>query len=114
MHVVSVCESHAARVYNLAVAEVPEFYANGILVSNCDAIRYYGTRKFSSLGGADKPAVRAGGKMKAAAAPNLVAGERARPSSVLVAGGGMTRAGVARMRRYGIDAGCQEPSLSEF
>ena len=27
-------------VFNLTVAEDPEFYANGVLVHNCDAMRY--------------------------------------------------------------------------
>jgi hypothetical protein len=32
--------SHRQPVYNLTVDEMPEFYANGILVHNCDALRY--------------------------------------------------------------------------
>ncbi len=43
-------------VYNLAVDGEPEFYANGVLVHNCDALRYavmykdFGTRlKFRSF-----------------------------------------------------------------
>ena len=31
---------HASAVYNLTVEGAHEYYANGILVSNCDAIRY--------------------------------------------------------------------------
>jgi len=35
------------KVYNLTVADCPEFYANGVLVHNCDALRYalMGARK---------------------------------------------------------------------
>lgn len=29
-----------APVYNLTVAGVHEYYANGVLVSNCDSLRY--------------------------------------------------------------------------
>lgn len=36
----SVCAHGKADVYNLTVAEHPEFFANGILVHNCDALRY--------------------------------------------------------------------------
>ena len=28
------------KVYNLTVAETPEYFANGILVHNCDSLRY--------------------------------------------------------------------------
>lgn len=38
--VLSVCEQGQADVYNLTVADEPEFFANGILVHNCDALRY--------------------------------------------------------------------------
>lgn len=31
---------NTATVYNLTVDDVPEYYANGVLVHNCDAIRY--------------------------------------------------------------------------
>lgn len=33
-------EAGMRPVYNLTVEEVPEFYANGVLVHNCDALRY--------------------------------------------------------------------------
>jgi hypothetical protein len=32
--------SHKADVYNLYVEDTHEYYANGVLVSNCDAVRY--------------------------------------------------------------------------
>jgi hypothetical protein len=32
--------SHKADVYNLCVEDAHEYYANGVLVSNCDAMRY--------------------------------------------------------------------------
>lgn len=38
--VLSVCEQARLDVYNLTVAEKPEFFANGILVHNCDCLRY--------------------------------------------------------------------------
>ena len=41
-------------VYNLTVADVPEYYANGILVHNCDALRYM----IVDLDGGSKPRVR--------------------------------------------------------
>lgn len=41
LHVVNVIEDQKRSiVYNLTVADVPEYYANGILVHNCDALRY--------------------------------------------------------------------------
>lgn len=33
--------SEPATVYNLSVADVHEYFANGILVSNCDSLRYF-------------------------------------------------------------------------
>ncbi len=39
--VVSVCAAGRADVYNITVADEHEFYANGILVSNCDCLRYW-------------------------------------------------------------------------
>jgi hypothetical protein len=40
-HVVSVLPvQHKEPVYNLTVQSVPEYYANGILVHNCSALRY--------------------------------------------------------------------------
>ena len=38
--VVSVEPVGLAEVFNLTVEDVPEFFANGILVHNCDAARY--------------------------------------------------------------------------
>ena len=35
-----VYESGHEPVYNLTVAECHEFFANGVLVHNCDALRY--------------------------------------------------------------------------
>ncbi len=40
MHVVRVIPSHSAPVFNLTVDGRPEYFANGILVHNCDAMRY--------------------------------------------------------------------------
>lgn len=40
VHVVGVESVGHAPVYNLSVADQHEYYANGILVSNCDAMRY--------------------------------------------------------------------------
>lgn len=36
-------------VYNLLIADAHEFYANGVLVHNCDALRYgaYTTRRYT-------------------------------------------------------------------
>ena len=39
-----------AAVYNLTVAECPEYFANGVLVHNCDALRYL-TREIDNLYG---------------------------------------------------------------
>lgn len=38
--VASVCDVGRADVYNLTVEGEPEFFANGVLVHNCDALRY--------------------------------------------------------------------------
>lgn len=38
-HVVSVKKQQKQLVYNLTVARAHEYYANGILVSNCDCLR---------------------------------------------------------------------------
>lgn len=44
VHVLRVRAVAAQTVYNLSVAELPEYYANGVLVHNCtDPVRYYGT-----------------------------------------------------------------------
>jgi hypothetical protein len=40
VHVVRVCDAGRGTVYNLTVAGPHEYFANGILVSNCDALRY--------------------------------------------------------------------------
>lgn len=40
MHVLSVTAAGTQPVWNLAVDDHHEFYAEGILVSNCDALRY--------------------------------------------------------------------------
>ena len=41
VHVVAVRPlEKTAEVYNLTVADSPEYFANGVLVHNCDAIRY--------------------------------------------------------------------------
>jgi hypothetical protein len=41
VHVISVRDlGRKAAVYNLTVSGVPEYFANGILVHNCDALRY--------------------------------------------------------------------------
>jgi hypothetical protein len=40
--VVAVRGAGTGTVYNLTVDEVHEYFANGVLVSNCDAIRYVG------------------------------------------------------------------------
>lgn len=36
----SVSVAGTAPVYNLTVSGVPEYYASGVLVHNCDATRY--------------------------------------------------------------------------
>lgn len=38
------------KVYNLTVKDVHEYYANGILVSNCDALRYLISARLTSKG----------------------------------------------------------------
>jgi hypothetical protein len=38
--VVKRCDAGRADVYNLTVEGEPEFFANGVLVHNCDALRY--------------------------------------------------------------------------
>lgn len=41
MRVVSVCaEAERRTVYNLTVEGCPEYFANGVLVHNCDQLRY--------------------------------------------------------------------------
>lgn len=40
VRVSGVCDAGQAAVYNLTVADAPEYYANGVLVHNCDALRY--------------------------------------------------------------------------
>ena len=41
VHVVRVvAEAQRSSVYNLTVEDVPEFFAGGVLVHNCDAFRY--------------------------------------------------------------------------
>lgn len=40
VHAVLVSDSGQRRVYNLQVAEQPEYFANGVLVHNCAALRY--------------------------------------------------------------------------
>lgn len=40
MSVVSVCAAGVSPVYNLAVEGAHEFFANGVLVHNCDALGY--------------------------------------------------------------------------
>lgn len=40
VHVVFSFPAGTAPVYNLAIDGVPEFYANGVLVHNCESIRY--------------------------------------------------------------------------
>jgi len=38
-----------ASVFNLTVEDAHEYFANGILVSNCDALRYPIATRFGSL-----------------------------------------------------------------
>jgi hypothetical protein len=38
----TVLDAGIAEVYNLEVAGPHEYFANGVLVSNCDALRYVG------------------------------------------------------------------------
>lgn len=40
VHVRRRCDGRYEKVYNLTVQDEHEYYANGILVSNCDALRY--------------------------------------------------------------------------
>ncbi|MFD6677506.1 hypothetical protein ACFWDA_24490 [Rhodococcus zopfii] len=41
VHVVRVvAEAQRSPVYNLTVEDVPEYFAGGVLVHNCDALRY--------------------------------------------------------------------------
>ncbi len=40
VHVVGVHDAAKSEVYNLTVADKPEFYAEGIMVHNCDTVRY--------------------------------------------------------------------------
>lgn len=41
VHVLSACAETARQpVYNLTVEDTPEYIANGVLVHNCDALRY--------------------------------------------------------------------------
>jgi hypothetical protein len=40
VHVVGKYDGRHEKVFNLTVEDVHEYYANGILVSNCDALRY--------------------------------------------------------------------------
>ena len=40
MHVVGLHDGGTATVHNLTVADQHEYFANGVLVSNCDAERY--------------------------------------------------------------------------
>lgn len=46
-------EPNEAAVYNLTVGETPEYFANGILVHNCDATRY----GVASVDGVDGPSL---------------------------------------------------------
>ena len=43
LHVVSVRDAGRGTVYALSIDEVHEYFANGVLVSNCDALRYVGS-----------------------------------------------------------------------
>jgi hypothetical protein len=53
--VVSVSEREPCdRVYNLTVDGPHEYYANGILVSNCDALRYFVAQVDDVAGVVDK------------------------------------------------------------
>jgi hypothetical protein len=40
VYVLSVYAAGLADVYNLSVSGIPEYFANGVLVHNCDALRY--------------------------------------------------------------------------
>ena len=40
MHVIASSMVGLGKVYNLTVSQHHEYFANGILVSNCDALRY--------------------------------------------------------------------------
>ncbi|MGH9208641.1 MAG: hypothetical protein ACRD1G_19170, partial [Acidimicrobiales bacterium] len=40
VRVASVCASGTWPVYNLRVGGTPEYFANGVLVHNCDALNY--------------------------------------------------------------------------
>jgi hypothetical protein len=47
VHVVALRQlDETAEVYNLTVADTPEYFANGVLVHNCDAIRYLMKRHY--------------------------------------------------------------------
>ena len=46
VHLTYSCYDGTCAVYNLYVSECHEFFANGILVSNCDALRYAMTKFF--------------------------------------------------------------------
>jgi hypothetical protein len=50
VHVLAVRPSEPADVYDLTVEEDHEFYANGVVVSNCmDAMRYALVSRFAGL-----------------------------------------------------------------
>ena len=40
VHVVKIERSNPAPVFNITVEGCPEYFANGVLVHNCDALRY--------------------------------------------------------------------------
>ena len=53
-HVLRVSDHPGAVVYNFAVAEVPEYFANGVLVHNSlDPLRYGASHRFSYLNHGD-------------------------------------------------------------
>jgi hypothetical protein len=53
---VSVGKPKKATVYNLSVEDIPEYYANGILVHNCfDSLRYVATNYFEVTGRKPEP-----------------------------------------------------------